>query len=92
MTYQKYKGKKLESFIDEDNIKLDAYFPSDELKDAVNLAIMLNRPLILSGEPGCGKTRLAEAVAFEIHHHDYKEHFFPIYVRSTTKAQDIKYT
>ncbi|NJN13522.1 MAG: MoxR family ATPase [Richelia sp. RM1_1_1] len=41
------------------------YLPSDDLKEAVNLAIALERPLLLEGEPGCGKTRLAVAVAYE---------------------------
>ena len=41
------------------------YLPSDDLKEAVNLAIALERPLLLEGDPGCGKTRLAGAVAYE---------------------------
>jgi MoxR-like ATPase len=43
------------------------YLPvSEGLVEAVNLAIHLNRPLLLEGEPGCGKTRLAGAVAYEL--------------------------
>jgi MoxR-like ATPase len=42
------------------------YLPSDDLKEAVNLAIVLQRPLLLEGEPGCGKTRLAGAIAYEL--------------------------
>ena len=42
------------------------YFPSADLVEAVNLAILLNRPLLLEGEPGCGKTRLAGAIAYEL--------------------------
>lgn len=41
------------------------YFPTLELQEAVNLAIALHRPLLIEGEPGCGKTRLAEAIAYE---------------------------
>ena len=41
------------------------YIPSEDLKEAVNLAIALKRPLLLEGEPGCGKTRLAGAIAYE---------------------------
>ncbi|MEA5553294.1 MoxR family ATPase [Anabaena cylindrica UHCC 0172] len=41
------------------------YLPSPDLIEAVNLAIALERPLLLEGEPGCGKTRLAGAVAYE---------------------------
>jgi MoxR-like ATPase len=40
---------------------LAPYLPSPELINAVNLAIFLEkRPLLLKGEPGCGKTRLAQ--------------------------------
>jgi MoxR-like ATPase len=42
------------------------YIPSNDLKEAVNLAITLQRPLLLEGEPGCGKTRLAGAIAYEL--------------------------
>lgn len=43
-----------------------SYIPSEDLKEAVNLAIALELPLLLEGEPGCGKTRLAGAVAYEL--------------------------
>lgn len=38
------------------------YLPDEEMIEAVNLAIYLERPLLIKGEPGCGKTRLARAV------------------------------
>jgi MoxR-like ATPase len=41
------------------------YFPTYELQEAVNLAIALERPLLIEGEPGCGKTRLAESIVYE---------------------------
>ncbi len=55
--------------------------------EAVNLAIYLERPLLLKGEPGCGKTRLARAVAYELG--------LPIeawYIKSTSRAKDGLYT
>jgi len=64
----------------------EPYVVSPELKKAVNLAIYLRRPLLLEGDAGCGKTRLASAVAYELG--------LPLYrwdVRSTTKAQDGLY-
>ncbi|PKM40882.1 MAG: ATP-binding protein, partial [Gammaproteobacteria bacterium HGW-Gammaproteobacteria-1] len=39
------------------------YVASDELKLAVNAAITLQRPLLIKGEPGTGKTLLAEEMA-----------------------------
>jgi MoxR-like ATPase len=41
------------------------YIPDPKLVKAVNLAIQLNRPLLIEGEPGCGKTRLADALAYQ---------------------------
>lgn len=42
------------------------YLPNADLVEAVNLAMYLKRPLLLKGEPGCGKTQLAIAVAYEL--------------------------
>ncbi|WP_228044010.1 MoxR family ATPase [Dolichospermum sp. LEGE 00246] len=64
----------------------EPYVVSEPLKKAVNLALYLKRPLLLEGDPGCGKTRLASAVAYELG--------LPLYrwdIRSTTKAQDGLY-
>jgi MoxR-like ATPase len=67
--------------------KPEPYIADPELIQAVNLAIYLRRPLLLEGEAGCGKTRLASAVAYELG--------LPFYrwdIRSTSKAQDGLYT
>ncbi|WP_088242756.1 AAA family ATPase [Calothrix rhizosoleniae] len=63
------------------------YLPYEELIEAVNLAIYLERPLLLKGEPGCGKTRLAGAVAYEL-----GLPFQPWYIKSTSQAKDGLYT
>ena len=65
---------------------LSPYLPSEELVEVVNLAIFLERPLLLKGEPGCGKTRLAQAVAYEL-----GLPFEAWYVKSTSRAQDGLY-
>ena len=65
----------------------EPYVADDQLVDAVNLALYLKRPLLLEGDPGCGKTRLAYAVAYEL---GYPLH--TCYVRSTTKAADLLYS
>lgn len=68
--------------------ELTPYLPSPELINAVNLAIFLEkRPLLLKGEPGCGKTRLAQAVA-----HELGLPYEAWYIKSTTRARDGLYT
>lgn len=62
------------------------YFPSKGLVEAVNLSIYLKRPLLLKGEPGCGKTRLARAVAYEL-----GLPFESWYIKSTSRARDGLY-
>jgi MoxR-like ATPase len=66
---------------------LSPYLPSAELVEAVNLAIYLERPLLLKGEPGCGKTQLAIAVAYEL-----GLRLDAWYVKSTSRARDGLYT
>jgi len=63
------------------------YIASDELIEAVNLAIHLNRPLLLEGEAGSGKSQLAKYVA-----HSLGLPFYPWLVRSTSSAQDGLYS
>jgi len=65
----------------------EPYIASPELIRAVNLAIYLRRPLLLEGEAGCGKTRLARAVAYEL-----RLPFYRWDVRSTSKAHEGLYT
>ncbi len=64
----------------------DRYVATDELKLAVNAAITLERPLLIKGEPGTGKTLLAEEMARAIGAPLYTWH-----VKSTTKAQQGLY-
>jgi len=65
----------------------EPYVATDELTTAVNLAIYLRRPLLLEGDAGCGKSRLARYAAYELG--------LPLYewsVRSTSRAKDGLYT
>ena len=84
---QFYKGKPI-SAEDCQQDGLAPYLPSPELINAVNVAIFLEkRPLLLKGEPGCGKTRLAQAVA-----HELGLPYEPWYIKSTSRARDGLYT
>ena len=54
-----YTGTKQPSPEERERDGIEPYYPSEELIEAVNLTIFLQkRPLLLKGEPGCGKTRL----------------------------------
>jgi MoxR-like ATPase len=64
----------------------DTYIASDELKHAVNVAVALGRPLLVRGEPGTGKTLLAENLAKALDLPLLRWH-----VKSTTKAKDGLY-
>lgn len=64
----------------------DEYIASDDLRAAVDVAIALERPLLVRGEPGTGKTRLAEAVASGL-----DMELLVWGVKSTTRAQDGLY-
>src|SRR6188508_511931 len=59
----------------------DTYVADDDLKLAVNAAITLQRPLLVKGEPGTGKTMLAEEVAKSLGMRLIQWH-----IKSTTKA------
>src|SRR5438132_9697841 len=64
----------------------DKYLTSSALESAVNCALALERPLLVKGEPGTGKTLLAEAVSAAL-----GAELIPWHVKSTTRAQDGLY-
>lgn len=64
----------------------DEYIASPELRDAVNVAIALEKPLLIRGEPGTGKTVLAEAISAEL-----KMELLTWHIKSTSKAHDGLY-
>ena len=64
----------------------DSYVATDELQMAVNAAVTLQRPLLIKGEPGTGKTLLAEEVARSL-----GKRLLSWHIKSTTKAQQGLY-
>ncbi len=64
----------------------DHYVATDDLQLAVNAAVTLQRPLLIKGEPGTGKTMLAEEVAQAM-----GKRLISWHIKSTTKAQQGLY-
>jgi MoxR-like ATPase len=63
------------------------YLPDPGLVDAINVALLLGQPLLVTGEPGVGKTQLAHSLAWELG-------FGPPLVfetKSTSAARDLFY-
>jgi MoxR-like ATPase len=64
----------------------DSYIATEDLMMAVNAAVTLERPILIKGEPGTGKTQLALEVARSLGRPLYEWH-----IKSTTKAQQGLY-
>lgn len=62
------------------------YVASEELMAAVDVAVALQKPLLIKGEPGTGKTMLAEAISQSM-----EKDLYIWNIKSTTKAQDGLY-
>ena len=64
----------------------ETYVATNELMTAVDAAVALGRPLLVKGEPGTGKTMLAEEVAGAL-----SRPFIEWHIKSTTKAKQGLY-
>jgi MoxR-like ATPase len=64
----------------------ERYIATDDLMMAVNAAIVLSRPLLIKGEPGTGKTQLAQEIARSLNRPLFEWH-----IKSTSKAQQGLY-
>jgi MoxR-like ATPase len=65
----------------------EAYRPHPDLSHAVNVALILGMPLLVTGEPGTGKTQLAFVIA-----HALKCKIYKFETKSTSIARDLFYT
>lgn len=65
----------------------DKYIPNDDLLEAINTAILLGQPLLLTGEPGCGKTEVGNFVAWKLG----LPEALRFDIKSTTTARDLFY-
>lgn len=70
------------------------YLSDPGLVDAVNVALALGQPLLLTGEPGTGKTQLAYSVAYELGFLDDKgqAEVLKFETKSSTESRDLFYT
>jgi len=71
------------------------YLPDSGLVDAVNVALILNKPLLLTGEPGTGKTQLAYSVAWQLANRKLmnisSNHIEKFETKSSSDAKDLLY-
>lgn len=82
------RNRQLPTSIGNHSVAAQHYQPSAELVDAINVALSVGAPLLLTGEPGTGKTQVAHYTAW---YFGLTERLFPLYVRSTTTAEDLLY-
>jgi len=68
--------------------KPERYLADPALRDACNVALLLGQPLLLTGEPGTGKTCFAASLAWELGLEDP----LPFHVKSTSTARSLFYT
>jgi MoxR-like ATPase len=69
------------------SLRPEAYLPDEGLVDAVNVALLLGQPLLVTGEPGTGKTQLAYSLAYQLS----LDEPLKFETKSTSTAQDLFY-
>jgi MoxR-like ATPase len=78
--------RRLPRFLSDHQQAALSYRPSDDLLLAINMALHTGSPLLLTGEPGTGKTQAATFVGAY-----FGIKVYPFVVKSTSTAQDLLY-
>ena len=82
------RGLTLPPYRKEDSLDDPRLYPADKpLRDAVNVALTLGQPLLVTGEPGTGKTQLAASLALELGLPEP----LTFYTKTTSTAKDLFY-
>lgn len=86
-TYSSQENARLPDFQEDERLNHPKYYqPSEALEKAVDVAIFLGKPLLLTGEPGTGKTQLAHSVA-----HKFGDQPLIFNTRTSSTATDLFY-
>ncbi len=85
---QALEARQIPSTLGDHRAAAPQFQPGADLMTAINLALSVGAPLLLTGEPGTGKTQVAHYLAW---YFDVEDALFPLFVRSTTTAADLVY-
>ena len=69
---------------------MSSYIASPYLENAVVVAYTMSKPLLLTGEPGCGKTQCASWIK-ETRYVEVFQHLYTFNVKTTSSARDLFY-
>lgn len=83
------RQRRVAQFFEKNTERAKSYVASSELQTAVDVALSLGRPLLLTGEPGSGKTLAAFWLKIQLDLPD--SHFMDYQVRSDSRARDVCY-
>jgi MoxR-like ATPase len=83
-----FEAQQIPPSIGSHKVAAEHFQPHEELVLAINAALAVGAPLLLTGEPGTGKTQVAFWIAW---HFGIDDRLFPFHVRSTALAGDLLY-